>query len=154
MSRQVPEHIRYKSRDYKVHDYPMAGWFRKKKNRKVKLMWTMTSNWRGYQARWEVDDGSLFLVSFHGLDLEGRELSLGDLFPGHSRVFADWFTGQIRLPRGRRLNTRPTFPVPRYGRYRVLVFNEGVLKEVRDEKLEIKQTPSVKKKEIMDFIDD
>jgi hypothetical protein len=49
-----------------------------------------TACWRGYQGTWEVRDGRFYLVA-----LEGRYR-----LEGEGPLFADWFTGALRVPRG------------------------------------------------------
>lgn len=52
-----------------------------------------TACWRGYQGTWEIKQGRFYLVA-----LRGRvRLTPGD------PVFADWFSGVIRIPRGEML---------------------------------------------------
>lgn len=53
-----------------------------------------TACWRGYQGAWEVRDGKFYLVGIEGrIRLEGDE-----------PLFADWFTGVLRVPRGEMLH--------------------------------------------------
>ncbi len=52
-----------------------------------------TACWRGYQGTWEIRGGRFYLVG-----LRGRyELR------GEGPVFADWFTGALRIPEGKML---------------------------------------------------
>jgi hypothetical protein len=52
-----------------------------------------TACWRRYQGTWEIRDGRFYLV-----DLRGQfRLTAG------GPLFADWFTGVIRVPRGKLL---------------------------------------------------
>lgn len=49
-----------------------------------------TACWRRYVGTWEIKDGCLYLVELRGMyKLEGRE-----------PIFADWFTGALRIPKG------------------------------------------------------
>lgn len=58
---------------------------------------------RGYQATWEIRDGRLYLIAIDGTLAGGRAGSLGDLFPEfRQRVFAHWFSGQLRAVSPRR----------------------------------------------------
>ena len=49
-----------------------------------------TACWRQYVGTWEIKDGRLYLVG-----LKGRFKYVGD-----EPLFADWFTGVLRIPRG------------------------------------------------------
>lgn len=49
-----------------------------------------TACWREYVGKWEIKDGRFYLVGLEGrYRLDGRE-----------PLFADWFTGVLRIPRG------------------------------------------------------
>src|SRR5215472_13884933 len=48
-----------------------------------------TACWRNYLGTWEIKDGRFYLVKLRGMyRLEGNE-----------PVFADWFTGALRIPK-------------------------------------------------------
>lgn len=49
-----------------------------------------TACWRGYIGTWEIKDGRFYLV-----DIMGRYKIAGE-----SPIFAEWFSGVIRIPRG------------------------------------------------------
>ena len=65
-----------------------------------------TSCWRGYFGTWEIKDNDrLFLIDLvcSRADLKiGKfwEVGMDFLFPDQKEVFADWFTGEIRIPQG------------------------------------------------------
>lgn len=50
--------------------------------------------WRGYIGTWEVIKDKLFLVRLSG---QG-DFSMEKLFQGKDKVFAYWFSGEIKLP--------------------------------------------------------
>lgn len=52
-----------------------------------------TACWRGYQGAWEIRDGRFYLVN-----LRGRY----NLHAGEP-ILADWFSGVLRIPQGKRL---------------------------------------------------
>lgn len=52
-----------------------------------------TACWRGYIGTWEIKDGKFYLVG-----ITGRYKLIGD-----KPVFADWFTGVLRVPQGEML---------------------------------------------------
>jgi hypothetical protein len=52
-----------------------------------------TACWRQYVGTWEIKDGRFYLVG-----IEGRYRLEGD-----EPLFADWFTGVLRIPRGEML---------------------------------------------------
>ena len=53
-----------------------------------------TACWRRYVATWELKDGCFYLVAVHGVyGMTGSE-----------PIFADWFTGVLRIPSGKLLH--------------------------------------------------
>ena len=71
--------------------------------------------WRGYYARWEVDQtdklyltGLIAVVRLKPYDPQAKyeddffglceTIGLDDLFPAQKRVFAEWFSGSVRCP--------------------------------------------------------
>jgi len=63
---------------------------------------------RGYQGTWAIEADRLYLKSL----IRSKRVSIGvddvgieDLFPGYSGgIFAHWFSGDLRCPRGGLLN--------------------------------------------------
>jgi len=52
-----------------------------------------TGCWRGYVGSWEIKEGHFYLIGLSGnYELIGKE-----------PLFADWFSGVIRIPKGERL---------------------------------------------------
>jgi hypothetical protein len=64
-----------------------------------------TALWRGYVGTWEVREGRLYLIAIRAQLEDGTTVTLETLFPGYpDRVFAHWFTGELRVPQGRVIN--------------------------------------------------
>ncbi|MDM8516537.1 hypothetical protein QUF76_10080 [Desulfobacterales bacterium HSG16] len=53
-------------------------------------MFFSTACWRRYVGTWEIRGGKFYLVDINGI----YKLS------GTSQIFADWFTGTLRIPKG------------------------------------------------------
>lgn len=53
-----------------------------------------TACWRGYQGSWKIENGKMYLTA-----IRGRFKFLGD-----DPIFADWFSGMLRIPRGELLH--------------------------------------------------
>lgn len=72
------------------------------------LPWTFyapsTALWRGYVGTWSVEGDRLYLTKLRGWIEEAdgiKEVGLEMLFPEYlDGVFAHWFTGELRCPRG------------------------------------------------------
>ncbi|MBC3881571.1 hypothetical protein H8K35_08270 [Undibacterium sp. LX40W] len=66
-----------------------------------KIQCNCTALWRGYIGKWEIVDHSLYLIGIKGETVEGLNIQLSDIFPGCcDRIFAEWYTGKLRVPRG------------------------------------------------------
>jgi hypothetical protein len=63
-----------------------------------------TSLWRGYVGTWAIESVRLYLKAMQRCKrVDGKLTNVGleDLFPGYpDGVFAHWFTGELRCPRG------------------------------------------------------
>lgn len=66
-----------------------------------------TNNWRGYVASWAIDDSRLYLTAIDTY-IEKEKITLRQLFPERERggrVLADWFSGELRIPDGKQLQS-------------------------------------------------
>ena len=63
-----------------------------------------TACWRGYYGKWKIEDNKLYLTGLEGFistpDNQYKEIDLNYFFPDQKKVFAEWFTGEIRIPMG------------------------------------------------------
>ena len=65
---------------------------------------TTTALWRGYVGTWEMLNERLYLVNLEGRLKSGQKANLETIFPGFpDRVFAQWFSGILRIPMGQLL---------------------------------------------------
>lgn len=63
-----------------------------------------TSLERGYIGRWEIMDDRLYLIGLDGKLSDGTKASVETFFPdAPGPVFADWYSGQLRVTQGKRL---------------------------------------------------
>lgn len=87
-----------------------------------------TASWRDYVATWELRGDQLFLVSIH-LNPCGpalTDVSLARLFPGAAiPVAASWYTGNLVVPQGSRVNYVHMGYESQYERYLVIKVNAG-----------------------------
>jgi hypothetical protein len=96
-----------------------------------------TANWRGYQGYWEVKGSEeigyrLYLVSLSACLKYPKRVSLDYLFPDYPNgVFAHWFSGEIRCPKGDRLHYVHGGYASIYEEDLFLDFNQGVLQGTR-----------------------
>ncbi len=86
-----------------------------------------TACWRGYHGQWKIKDKKLYLIELTAY-LEGyREVGLDYLFPRQNTVFANWFSGKIRIPQGELLYYVHGGYDSIYERDLILVFENGIL---------------------------
>jgi len=64
-----------------------------------------TACWRGYTGTWKIEDDRLYLVSLNGYiktqEKEYQGIDMNYFFPHQKSVFAEWFSGEIRIPEGK-----------------------------------------------------
>jgi hypothetical protein len=103
MTAQVHEKIRYRSRRMRLASIPHFP----EDHPRIKILtdqefWNgvfdemigSTACWREYIGSWSIRRGKLYLTKIEGrFHLEGKEA-----------IFADWFTGELRIPKGKMLD--------------------------------------------------
>jgi hypothetical protein len=103
----------------------------------IKFYSESTANWRGYDGFWEIKGSEelgyrLYLVSLSASIAYQKRVGLDYLFPDYPNgVFAHWFTGEIRCPRGDRLRYVHGGYASIYEEDLFLEIQEGVLKGTR-----------------------
>jgi hypothetical protein len=96
-----------------------------------------TANWRGYIGSWEIKGSEelgyrLYLVELSASIAYQNRVGLDYLFPDYPNgIFAHWFSGEIRCPRGDRLHYVHGGYASIYEEDLFLEFQEGVLKGTR-----------------------
>lgn len=106
MTAQISEILIYNKEELSLCTEPLEEYFAQGGHNPGFYM-TSTANWRGYQGKWEILDDRLYLIEFIGNLGNNEDATLGDLFPGYpKRVFAHWYSGQLRCPMGDLLKYR------------------------------------------------
>ncbi len=113
MTAQFSEHLIYQGKELTLCTQPL-GPFLEFSGSTLKFEATCTALWRGYVGTWAIENDRLYLVKLSGnvvTDGQEQEVGLEALFPGYpDGVFAHWFTGELRCPRGALLAS-PSFPM-------------------------------------------
>jgi len=100
MTAQIPEQLWIDGETHAMCEEPLAEWYAST-GRKPDFAPMHTACWRGYIGEWVLEDGRLFLIGLDGQLGDGRPATVEALFPGSGgRVFAEWFTGRVRVPQG------------------------------------------------------
>lgn len=103
MTAQIKDILKYKSKRYLIASEPL---FHIIKLKSIDFCGFSTACSRGYLAVWEIRDNKLFLINLDAKiqkDDEICKVGVDYLFPSKNEVFADWFSGEIRIPTGKQL---------------------------------------------------
>jgi hypothetical protein len=130
MTAQTPDSIRFQPRGatHPLCENPLNQFLRARGLKKSRGQMMSTANWRGYVATWLLQRDRLWLtaISSNGLivdrrqseaeaeadadadvpgELDGRAFTVDGLFPDENRppetpVFAEWYSGELRIPEG------------------------------------------------------
>jgi hypothetical protein len=98
MTAQTGEKVFYNGEEYFMANEPLTPILMEKS---IKFFFQSTNCYRGYYGTWEIDGDKLYLIGIKGIIHGQGEVGLDFLFPGQEKVFADWVTEQIRLPKGK-----------------------------------------------------
>jgi hypothetical protein len=110
---QDADNIIYKGTERMLFSNPLKDYYRgdpgRRPNFMVKPLTMSSGNWRGYVATWEIVGGKLFLTKVDSWFCSGstkescHQVALSELFPGkvsNQRVYAEWYSGELRVPDG------------------------------------------------------
>jgi hypothetical protein len=99
MTPQSCDTILIDGKQYCLYSCPLNNYWTEK-NPKPQIRIPITSNYRGYVAKWEIVDGFLYITDllFRGI---GNDYDLEYIFPGAvDKVKATWYTGELKIPLG------------------------------------------------------
>ena len=110
---------------------------------KIKFTPNCSACWRGYIGKWIVENNKLYIVSLdaNSSDDDSDEIwwldniytvDLNYLFPNQNKVFAEWFSGEIRMPYGDLLKTSFIGYDAIYEKELILEFENGRLINQRE----------------------
>jgi hypothetical protein len=126
MTAQTGENLTYRGESVTMFTEPLESYFLMGGQRPdFGIMSTALA--RGYIGSWEIVQGRLYLVKLS--DPNDRDVGLEWMFPGYpERVFAHWFSGTIRVPRGERLHYVHMGYLRVHERDEMLEFDRGVMR--------------------------
>jgi hypothetical protein len=96
------------------------------------VVMTSTACRRGYIGEWEIVEDKLFLIDLKGSPEENERFTMDFLFPDQKKVFAGWFTGEIKIPQGKVLLYEHIGYASIFERDLFLEFNKGILMGSRE----------------------
>lgn len=113
MTAQIADHININGADHALYSEPLEAYFAKQE--RPQFAPQSTANWRRYVAGWEIKDGKLYLTELTaqlckdpppvGQCAQRAPFTLQDLVHSKNakKVFAEWYTGVLRVPMGEML---------------------------------------------------
>ena len=101
MTTQAGDILLYNGEKTTIASEPLIPYLETRED--VSFILKSTAIVRGYIGNWEIKNHKLFLVSLLGFIENKKQVDLNYLFPNKNEVFADWFTGDIRIPQGKML---------------------------------------------------
>ena len=129
MTVQVPETLLYQGEESGMSGAPLSDYFAMG-GFEPRFAPSTSMLWRGYIGRWEIIDARLYLIGLEGTLEDGTEASVATIFPEFpDRVFAHWYSGRIRVPRGEILEYQ--FDVGIFERDQLLDVERGVVVSTR-----------------------
>lgn len=125
MTAQAPETLLYEGKEHHLFTEPLRDYLDEMGDQVPKLTGGGSACWRGYRGTWEITDDRLYLIEISalirhpdivahaselhyvmhdGLPPGWERATLAHFFPGaRDRVFANWYSGILRIPLGEQL---------------------------------------------------
>ena len=107
MTVQISEVLIYNGEEYQLKSTPLRPYLEK---HNIIFGATNSACWRGYIGHWLIEGGCLYLtnlsahIAINGNSRwAGEEVGMDYLFPGQNKVLAEWFSGELHIPHGRRI---------------------------------------------------
>jgi len=130
MTAQVAERLIYGDKEIPLFTNPLSLYL---KQTGISFESPHTANWRGYVGTWEIIEsdgvGRLYLVKLLAHKTYEEIIGLSDVFPSLDKVFAHWFTGELRCPQGAQLEYIHMGYASTYEYDLLMNFKQGVLVE-------------------------
>ena len=130
---QFPEVIKIGAKEEALTVEPLDTYFSNPDNFKILKKYipdgSCTALWRGYIGYWEIKNSKLLLnkIEAGSCSEESRKiLPLDQIFPGKSQpVFAEWYSGNLVMPRGKLIEYIHLGYASRYEKYLIMEIKKG-----------------------------
>ncbi|MBL0065334.1 MAG: hypothetical protein IPP38_09960 [Bacteroidetes bacterium] len=99
MTAQKGERLLFEDEYYSIASEPLAPYLASLKE-PIEFRSPSSTFWRGYIGTWKFENKRLFLTDLQAFILDNKEVGIEYLFPGEPVVFANWYTGKLRVPIG------------------------------------------------------
>ena len=124
MTAQYREKLIYKGKQVGMSTLPLSQYFETLEEKPVFEVQN-TACWRAYFGTWEIKDDKLYLIDFNGNGEGWQKVGIDYIFPGQKEVFANWFTGEIKIKSGELLEYVHAGFESLYEKETILTFQEG-----------------------------
>ena len=132
MTAQVRDVLTYNGATYHLATEPLEQLLEIMGDDKPILISPHTACWRGYVGKWQVIDDKLYLVDFKGYGENQVKVGIDYIFPGQVKVFAEWYSGEIRIPYGDLLHYEHQGYMSIYEKELFMEFKKGILVSTRE----------------------
>ncbi len=129
MTAQLKEILFYKGDKVAMATEPLDSYLQHRKD--INFSCRSTGCYRGYFGIWELRDNKLFIVKLQAFIENYKVVDLKYLFPDKNEVFADWFSGEIRIPQGEMLQYVHLGYESIFEKDLMLKFEQGILIDER-----------------------
>ncbi len=126
MTAQARDILFYNDERFFIATEPLEGYL-KTISLPHNLVAPTTACWRGYYSKWAIDNNKLFLIEWEGYILDYQKVGIEYLFPDEEFVFANWYSGEIRIPVGEMISYFHGGYLSKYEGDRFLEFKVGEL---------------------------
>ena len=124
MTAQICDKIIIEDQEHRLYCEPLES-FWNEYNLKPDFIPPHTACWRGYIASWKVAGSKLYLT---GIETENENLKMEKVFPvKQASIFADWFTGELRIPKGEMLQYVHMFYQSKFESDLFLLVDNGII---------------------------
>lgn len=127
MTAQAREIIYIDGKEEQMAEEPLNLYL---ENKSSNFVFPNTACWRGYYGKWLLENDKLFLIDLQGYienDAKGIEtVNLQYLFPDQTKVFANWYSGIIKVEMGSLIEYVHMGYESVYEKNRFLVFEDGI----------------------------
>ena len=125
MTIQAGDILSYNGKKTTIASEPLKSYLDARSD--VGFVYKTTALVRGYIGKWEIKNKKLYLISLVGFIENNKQVDLNYLFPNETEIFANWFSGDIRIPEGKLLKKINLGYASVFEKDRFLFFKEGVL---------------------------
>jgi len=124
MTSQARDILSYNGEKTTIATEPLKPYLENRSD--ISFIFKSTALVRGYIGTWKIKNKKLYLVSLIGFIENNKKVDLNYLFPNKKEVFADWFSGQIKIPEGNLVKKIRIGYASVFERDKILKFNKGI----------------------------